>query len=63
MTTMEKLAKKLKKIYDNYDFVVGVLTNAETEENYKEMLEIIENDAEITPRELVIISVMMGEKI
>ena len=44
----KQLIKELKKIHDNRDFILGILSFAETEENFKKCLEFIEQGVEVT---------------
>ena len=49
------LFKKLKKIWDDTDFIVGVLSDITTEENCQLILEYIDNGIEVTPPNLVML--------
>ena len=50
------LLKKLKKIWDDKDFIVGVLSDITTEENCQLILEYIDNGIEVTPPNLTMLS-------
>ncbi len=46
LTSIKKeLIDKLIDIWDNKDFIVGVICNAETDDNFKKVLSFIENES------------------
>ena len=42
--TYDALARRLRKIDDRDDFVLGVIANAETVENWQSIIEFIDNN-------------------
>ena len=56
-----KLKNKLLELYNDREFAIGVMTNAKTEENWKTLLDIIENEKGIDSDRLSLISLALGE--
>ena len=50
------LAKKLKNIWDDYEFVIGVLNFAETDEERLVIMEYLDSDEDITPSRISILA-------
>jgi len=59
----EELEKELRKIWDNNEFVVGVISNAKTDECMEKMIQFIRTAYErgdtIIPENLTIMSVLL----
>ena len=58
----KQLIKELKKIHDNRDFILGFLSFAETEENFKKCLEFIEQGVEVTEPNLLMLATDLGNE-
>ena len=56
------LISELKKINDDRDFILGVLSFAETEENFKKCLEFIEQSVEVTEPNLLMLATDLGNE-
>ena len=56
-----KLRDKLLEINNDIDFAKDVLTNAKTEKSRRDILELIEEHPDITPKRLLLISVALGQ--
>lgn len=52
----KKLIGKLKNIWNDKDFIVGVLSDITTEENCRLILEYIDKGYEVTPPNLTMLS-------
>ena len=57
-----KLIAKLREIYDNRDFVAGVISNATHPEDRKEILKYIENGNDVTIDNIILLSVHLDQK-
>lgn len=57
----EILREKLREIYDNRDFVLGVLSNASHPDDRRTILEYIEKGEEITTENLIMLSVELDD--
>ena len=58
----ETLREKLREIYDNRDFVLGVLSNATHPDDRRTILEFIEKGEEVTTENLILLSVDLDIK-
>lgn len=58
----KQLIKELKNIYDNRDFILGVLSFAETEENFKKCLDFIKQGKEVTEANLLMLATDLGNE-
>ena len=56
------LISELKKINDDRDFILGILSFAETEENFKKCLEFIEQGVEVTEPNLLMLATDLGNE-
>ena len=59
-TTGEKLKNKLLSLYDNVEYAKGVMTNAK-QENWKTLLEILEEEKDLTSDRVALIALALGE--
>lgn len=51
-----ELFNKLCSIYDDIDFVVGVMSNAVTDRDSQAILDYIENGEDVTPENIILLS-------
>lgn len=58
----KQLIKELKKIRDDRDFILGILSFAETEENFKKCLEFIEQGVDVTEPNLIMLATDLGNE-
>ena len=56
MTNKDILIKELRKIWNDDDFVIGVMCDANTEEYIELVLEFIKQGVEVTPPNLLMLS-------
>lgn len=66
MEIQEKLEERLKNIYDDEDFVLGVMTNVKSEKGRIKIIDYIDmasrRQDDITPSEIAALSVIIGEE-
>lgn len=61
MTKMRmELFKKLCSIYDDEDFVVGVMSNIVTDEDTQTLLNYIKADKDVTVESIILLSLELG---
>lgn len=58
----DQLCRKLKKIYDNRSFVIGILTYADTEERIKAMLHFIDTSDNISSDIITLYALELNQK-
>ena len=56
------LFEKLKALYNNRDFVLGVMCNAPHEDDMKTVLEYMEKGNNVTCENLILLSLELGNK-
>ena len=61
MTNKDILIKELRKIRNDDDFIIGIISNAKTEENYELVLEFIKQDIDVTPPNLLMLSLDLNK--
>ncbi|BAK46032.1 ribonuclease HI [Clostridium sp. SY8519] len=63
--TGKKLADKLKQLYDNPDYICGVMSNAPGDENWKVLLNYMDTaerlSEAVTSDDILALSVALGE--
>ena len=52
----KELVRKLRNVRDQDEFVIGVISNAKSEDNFKRILEFIEQGKEVTAPNLLMLS-------
>ena len=57
-----RLAAKLREIYDNRDFVIGVISNATHPDDREEIIKYIENGTDVTVDNIILLSVDLDLK-
>lgn len=58
--TRVKLFEKLCSIYDDRDFVVGVMSNVVTDKDSQALLYYIENGEDVTIESIILLSLELG---
>lgn len=56
------LIEKLKSIYHNKDFVVGILSNATHPDDRKEIIEFIDAGKDVSVENIILLSVYLDQK-
>lgn len=66
MEIQEKLEERLKNIYDDEDFVLGVMTNVKSDKGRIKIIDFIDmasrRQDDITPSDIAALSVIIGEE-
>ena len=57
----KKLFDKLKEFYPDRDFVLGVISNARTEENYQRIIDFIDNGDGVTVESILSLSLLLDD--
>lgn len=60
--TAEKLFRTLKNIFDDRDFVIGVMSNASHADDREEIIRFIEKGEDVTVENIILLSVHLDEK-
>lgn len=60
--TAEKLFRTLKNIFDDRDFVIGVMSNASRADDREEIIRFIEKGEDVTVENIILLSVHLDEK-
>lgn len=60
-TTKRKLFEKLRAFYNNRDFVLGVISNVETEESYQKILDFMDTE-DVSVEDIIVMSVILGNE-
>lgn len=64
--TGKKLADKLKQLYDNPDYICGVMSNAPGDDNWRLLLDYMDTAErlyeEVTSDDILALSVVLSEK-
>lgn len=55
----DKLAKRLVQLYNDRDFVIGVLSYASTDEDRKEVLDFIERNNNVTVETVTVLAIKL----
>lgn len=53
-----QLFEKLRELYNDKDFVVGVISNAGTEENYRKIIDFIDAGESVSVESVIALSVL-----
>ena len=54
--TEKQLISMLKEIWNDKDFVIGIITDLETDEERQVVIDYIKNADDVTPEDLVLLS-------
>lgn len=60
--TANLLYKRLKTIFNDRDFVIGVMSNASNTEDREEIISFIERGEDVTIENIILLSVHLDEK-
>lgn len=56
-----KLFDKLKAIHPDKDFVLGVVSNAKTDDNYQAIIDFIDKGDEVTVDNIIALSILLDD--
>ena len=56
-----KLFDKLKEFYNDKDFVIGVISNVDTDENYQKIIDFIDEGEGVTVESIIALSVLLDD--
>lgn len=63
MTDLDNmLLEKLKAIYDNKDFIAGIFSNADNQDDRQRIVDYIDAGEEVTVENLLLLSVFLDNK-
>ena len=63
MTDLDNmLLEKLKAIYDDKDFIVGIFSNADNQDDRQRIVDYIDAGEEVTVENLLLLSVFLDNK-
>lgn len=60
--TADKLFRMLKSIFDDRDFVLGVMSNATHSDDREEIIRFIEKGEDVTVENLILLSAYLDNK-
>ncbi len=60
--TRKILVSKLKEIYNNRDFVVGVMSNATHIDDRKTIIDFIDKGEDVTAENIILLAVHLDQK-
>lgn len=60
-STKRKLFDKLKDFYPDKDFVIGVISNVDTAENYQKIIDFIDKGEDVTVESIIALSVLLDD--
>ena len=61
-TVRKRLFDELRRIHDNRDFIIGVMSNAPHTEDRETILQFIENGKDVTKKNLILLSLQLGNE-
>lgn len=61
MQILQELFQKLKVVYDDKDFVMGVLMNAQDSADRQSIIEFIDKGEDVTPSNIIALSVLLDD--
>lgn len=56
-----QLFEKLRGFYNDRDFVVGVMSNVDTEENYQRIIDFIDTGESVSIESIIALSVLLND--
>lgn len=63
-STKRELFDKLRSFHNDKDFVLGVISNAEIEENFQRIIDFMDNNEEdVSVENIIALSLMLGKGI
>lgn len=60
-STKRKLFERLKEIYPDKDFVIGVISNAGTNENYQKIIDFIDKGEDVSVESIIALSILLDD--
>ena len=60
--TAQKLLPMLKDVFDDRDFVIGVMSNASHTDDREEIIRFIEKGEDVTVENIILLSVYLDDK-
>ena len=57
-----KLFDKLKEFNPDRDFVLGVISNVDTDENYQHIIDFIDKGEDVTVENIIALSILLGKE-
>ena len=60
--TAQKLLQMLKDVFDDRDFVIGVMSNASHTDDREEIIRFIEKGEDVTVENIILLSVYLDDK-
>lgn len=61
LSVKRKLFEKLKEFYPDRDFVVGVISNVDTDENYQKIIDFIDKGEDVSVESIIALSVLLDD--
>ena len=61
LSVKRKLFEKLKEIYPDRDFVVGVISNVDTDENYQKIIDFIDKGEDVSVESIIALSILLDD--
>lgn len=61
-TVKRRLFDKLKNFYSDRDFVLGVISNVDTDENYQKILDYIDKGEDVSVESILTLSVLLDHE-
>ena len=58
----KKLLSLLEKLYDNNDFIIGIFSNVDNEEDRKTIIDYIEKGDDVTVENIILLSLYLDNK-
>ncbi len=55
------LFEKLKAFYPDKDFVLGVISNVDTEENYQHIIDFMDTEENVTAESIIALSMLLDD--
>ncbi len=56
-----KLFDKLKNFYSDRDFVLGVISNVDTAENYQKLIDFIDKGEDVSVESIIALSLLLDD--
>lgn len=56
-----QLFEKLREFYNDRDFVVGVMSNVDTDENYRKIIDFIDAGESVSAESIIALSVLLDD--
>lgn len=60
-STKRKLFDKLKAFHPDKDFVIGVMSNVDTDENYQAIIDFMDNEEDVSVESIIAMSVLLDD--